>query len=128
MECIEPTQPQGEKSSGSGGKLELVCCIFNLPVVSMEGQVNDHLVVAQYPGSQLHCGKWIKKPLHLGGDFQRWNVFRGEAGATYLLQLNIYKVIALLIYRNQDEGDFCLSRCTEIKRLLQDKGISVLHT
>ena len=51
MECIEPTQPQGEKSSGSGGKLELVCCIFNLPVVSMEGQVNDHLVVAQYPGT-----------------------------------------------------------------------------
>ena len=46
MECIEPTQPQGKKilSQKTG-----LLCIFNLPVVSMEGQVNDHLVVAQYP-------------------------------------------------------------------------------
>ena len=52
MECIEPKQPQGKNpsrlvSSRTGGTGLL--CIFNLPVVGMEEQVNDHLVVAQYP-------------------------------------------------------------------------------
>ena len=46
MECIEPTQPQGKKFLSV---LTVLFCLFNLPVVSMEGQVNDHLVVAQYP-------------------------------------------------------------------------------
>ena len=101
-------------------------CIFNLPVVSMEGQVNDHLVVvAQYPLSRqpTTLRQTDQKLFHLGGDFLKVRL------ATYLLQLNISKVIALLILRKHDEEDFCLCCSyysgTEIKGLLQDKGILV---
>ena len=69
------------------------------------------------------------KTISLGWRFSEGEMSDEARLATYLLQLNISKVIALLILRKQDEEDFCLcctyySR-TEIKGLLQDKGISV---